>query len=78
LYFWVRLPRRLRSGLKSKLFENALERNVLYVPGQLCYADDPARRKPDNAMRLSFGAAADRDLREGIKRLGQALATESS
>jgi len=73
LYFWVRLPRRLAAGTKSKLFKAALENNVLYVPGQLCYANDPTRQKPDFEMRLSFGGATEPNIREGIKRLGEVL-----
>ncbi|MCX8091150.1 MAG: PLP-dependent aminotransferase family protein [Verrucomicrobiae bacterium] len=73
LYFWARLPRGLKCGLDSALFKAALEREVLYVPGALCYADDPTRRKPDNEMRLSFGHAPERELREGIRRLGEVL-----
>jgi 2-aminoadipate transaminase len=73
LYVWVRLSRQARTGVKSPLFQWALENNVLYVPGELCYAPDPTRRPPRNEMRLSFGSAHDPDIREGIKRLGQAL-----
>lgn len=73
LYFWARLPRQVKSGTKSRLFQAALARQVLYVPGELCYAQDPARRRPNHEMRLSFGAAAEKRLRGGIKRLGEAL-----
>lgn len=73
LYFWARLPHGVKSGLGSPLFKAALARDVLYVPGALCYADDPTRPKPDNELRLSFGHASERDLREGIQRLGEAL-----
>jgi 2-aminoadipate transaminase len=73
LYFWAKLPRDIRSGTKSKLFKAALANRVLYVPGGLCYADDPARRKPDREMRLSFGSGTEEDIREGIKRLGRTL-----
>lgn len=59
--------------MKSKLFEKTLERDVLYVPGQLCYADDPARTKPNSEMRLSYGAASEARIREGIRRLGEAV-----
>ncbi len=73
LYFWARLPKNVSSGAKSKVFQTALKNNVLYVPGELCYADDPARRKPDNEMRISFGSASEENIRKGIARLGAVL-----
>jgi len=73
LYFWARLPRGMKSGVKSKVFRTALASDVLYVPGILCYANDPTRRKPDNEMRISFGSASEENIREGIKRLGKVL-----
>jgi 2-aminoadipate transaminase len=75
LYFWSRLPRGLATGTKSKLFQNALVHDVLYVPGELCYAEDPTRRKPNREMRLSFGGASEISIRKGIKRLGAVLRT---
>lgn len=50
LYFWARLPRALKSGPKSKLFKAALAHEVLYVPGELCYASDPTRPKPSHEL----------------------------
>ena len=73
LYFWARLPQDVRSGTKSRLFQAALRSEVLYVPGGLCYANDPTRRKPDHEMRLSFGSATETDIRGGIDRLGAVL-----
>jgi 2-aminoadipate transaminase len=73
LYFWARLPRRLAAGVKSKVFPAALQNDVLYVPGEICYANDPARRKPAHEMRISFGNASEADIREGIRRLGAVL-----
>ena len=73
LYFWARLPNNISTGVKSKVFQTALKNDVLYVPGELCYADDPSRRKPDHEMRISFGSASEDDIREGIKRLGAVL-----
>ncbi len=70
LYFWARLPSRLKSGMSSKVFQAALKNNVFYVPGELCYADDPTRRKPNHEMRLSFGGATEANVRKGIARLG--------
>jgi 2-aminoadipate transaminase len=73
LYFWARLPRNVSTGMKSKVFQAALKNDVLYVPGEICYADDPARRKPNHEMRLSFGSASEKNIREGIARLGGVL-----
>ncbi len=73
LYFWARLPCSLPSGVKSKLFKSALAHDVLYVPGELCYADDPMRRKPNHEMRISFGSASEKNIREGTARLGAVL-----
>lgn len=73
LYVWARLPRSLKSGTKSALFKSALQKNVLYVPGELCYADDRTRPKPNHEMRLSFGGATEKDIREGIARLGRLI-----
>jgi 2-aminoadipate transaminase len=73
LYFWARLPRNVSAGVKSNVFQTALKNDVLYVPGELCYADDPTRRKPNHEMRISFGNASEENIREGIKRLGKVL-----
>jgi 2-aminoadipate transaminase len=73
LYFWARLPRNVPTGVKSKVFSAALKNDVLYVPGEICYADDAARRKPNHEMRISFGNASEEDIHEGIKRLGRVL-----
>jgi 2-aminoadipate transaminase len=73
LYFWMRLPHRLPTGMKSKVFSTALKNDVLYVPGEICYADDAARRKPNHEMRISFGNASEKDIPDGIARLGRVL-----
>jgi 2-aminoadipate transaminase len=73
LYFWARLPKSVATGVKSKVFQAALKADVLYVPGELCYADDSSRAKPDHEMRISFGSASEKNLRAGIKRLGAVL-----
>ncbi|MDB6125024.1 MAG: hypothetical protein JWQ71_4017 [Pedosphaera sp.] len=73
LYYYARLPKALKTGAKSKLFQKALARDVLYVPGELCYANDPTRRKPENEMRLSFGGGTEQNIHIGIERLGGVL-----
>ena len=78
LYFWPSLPRGCKTGPRSALFRAALDHEVLYVPGRLCYAADPRRRQPDHEMRLSFGAASEANLRAGIERLGRAVAASQA
>lgn len=73
LYVWVQLPKRVRTGPKSKLFKNAVVNDVLYVPGELCYAEDRTRSKPTHELRISFGAASESDILLGVARLGRAL-----
>jgi 2-aminoadipate transaminase len=73
LYFWARLPPKLKSGPNSTFFRKTLAANVLYVPGALCYADDPTRPKPNHEMRLSFGGATETNVRAGIARMGAVL-----
>lgn len=72
MYVWARLPG-VRTGMKSPLFRRALDRGVLYVPGGLCYGDDPSRRAPDDELRLSFGNASPAEIEEGVARLGAAI-----
>ena len=69
LYVWAGDPR-VKTGAKSKFLRAALDHNVIYVPGELCYCDDPTRPKPNHEMRLSFGGATEADISEGIKKLG--------
>jgi 2-aminoadipate transaminase len=73
LYFWARLPQSISSGPKSKFFQKALASGVMYVPGELCYADDPTRRRPNHEMRLSYGGATKANVVTGIARLGEVV-----
>ncbi len=73
LYVWPDLP--VPAGKQSRLFKTALDQGVLYVPGELCFADDAARPKPLNQMRLSFGGALEKNIETGIERLGKAIAS---
>ena len=73
LYVWAKMPVRMKTDLKSKLFAAALKQKMIYVPGNLCYCQDRVRRRPNREMRLSFGSGSIADIREGIARLGRAL-----
>ena len=78
LYFWAKAPKNISTGPRSPLFKKALKERVMYVPGAYTYAKDLNTHDCDNAMRISFGNASLRDIREGIERLGSALKTQCS
>lgn len=78
LYFWVSLEgnKNIRTDFNSKIFKKCLENNVIYVPGDVCYANDPEFGIPRHEMRISFGYASEIEIVEGIKRLGLSIQTE--
>jgi 2-aminoadipate transaminase len=67
LFLWVTLP----EGMDSQsLFEAALSENVAFVPGDSFYTNgDEGRRH----FRLNFSNAQPEQIREGIRRLSQAV-----
>ncbi len=67
LYIWLELPRKTRTGVRSRLFKRALAAGVLYVPGEMCYCEDPDRPVPRHQIRLSYGAATVRQIGEGMR-----------
>ena len=73
LYVWTALPKRAKAGQKGKFFQAALDAEVLYVPGEVCYAEDKSRPRPAHEMRLTFGGASEDAIREGVRRLGKAV-----
>jgi 2-aminoadipate transaminase len=73
LYVWLELPPSVPSGLDGQLFHRAIERGVLYVPGEYCYPDEGAS-KQRNTIRLSFGVPSPAAITEGIAALGDAIA----
>lgn len=73
LYVWTALPKHAKAGQKGKFFQAALDAEVLYVPGEVCYAEDKSRPRPANEMRLTFGGASEEAIREGVRRLGKAV-----
>ena len=68
LFLWVTLPAGLKS---SELFNVALEENVAFVPGASFYAmpDEVGARQ----LRLNFSNATPERIREGIRRLANAV-----
>lgn len=73
LYVWMRVPEHIDTGFGSRLFLRATQvERVMYVPGDLFFADPPERR-PRNFMRLSFGVQSPDGIRLGMQRLSAAL-----
>ena len=73
LYVWLTLPEPVRTSRDSKLFEQALNEGVLYVPGDYCYPIDPTREAPTNLIRLAVGVPSIDAIREGVARLARAV-----
>ena len=73
LYVWMSLPSQISTGFDSPLFAEAVQKqNVMYVPGELCFAADAVER---NHMRLSYGVLSPERIDEGMKSLAQAIRT---
>lgn len=73
LYVWMTLPESIPTGFDSELFARASRVDqVMYVPGELCYAG-PLSTRPRNQMRLSFGVQDAAGIEEGIARLANAV-----
>ena len=73
LYVWLTLPESVRTSRDSKLFEQALNEGILYVPGDYCYPLDPTRQAPTNLIRLAVGVPSIEAIREGVARLAKAV-----
>ncbi len=64
LYLWLRAPAGLDTGMESPFCHQCIAAGVLYVPGDLCFGDDP----PRNHVRTSFGVLAEPELAEAARR----------
>ncbi len=73
LFLWVTLP----AGLDIEaVLQSALEQNVAFVPGNSFYAPDAGNNDPEEGsshMRLNFSNATPEQIREGIRRLSEAV-----
>lgn len=73
LYVWMTLPESVETGFSGNLFRQATQHDkVMYVPGELCYPSSWSDR-PRNQMRLSYGVLDLDRIREGMKRLSNAV-----
>lgn len=76
LYLWLELDEAIDTGPNSRLFEIAVEKGVLYVPGEFCYPKLGAGVKT-NTIRLSFGVQSVEKIDEGMKLLAEAMSEAS-
>lgn len=67
LFLWLSGPRDLDTGADSAFCRACIDAGVLYVPGELCYADNPEK----NRVRLSFGVLQEGQLVEAARRFSQ-------
>ena len=70
LLLWLRAPDGLDTSFDGRLWSAAMEESVLYVPGDLCFAEGV----PRNFVRLSFGALAADRIGEAAQRFARAAA----
>ena len=77
LYIWVTLPDSFDTSLNTSFFDLALQNEVLYVPGSLCFAKSSLAgeggRHYKATMRLTFGGASEQAITLGAERLGRVL-----
>lgn len=64
LYLWLEAPPGLDTAMESAFCRACIEAGVLYVPGELCFGDEPLR----NCVRLSYGVLDETRLREAGRR----------
>ncbi|MEN1760154.1 PLP-dependent aminotransferase family protein [Anoxynatronum sibiricum] len=66
LFTWVELPAHLNA---RELFKKALEKEVAFVPGGSFYPNGGY----ENTLRLNYSNMPEEKIKEGIKRLGEAI-----
>jgi 2-aminoadipate transaminase len=70
LFIWATLPEYIDT---SDLLAKALREDVAFVPGQAAYVDESRGR---SSMRLNFSGVDDDEIREGVRRIGKAIAEQ--
>lgn len=64
MYLWLRAPKDFDTGMDTAFCQACIKAGVLYVPGALCFGDNPSH----NFIRASFGVLSHDQLREAAKR----------
>jgi 2-aminoadipate transaminase len=70
LFIWATLPEYIDT---SDLLAKALREDVAFVPGQAAFVDEGRGR---SSMRLNFSGVGEAEIREGIRRIGKAVAEQ--
>jgi 2-aminoadipate transaminase len=70
LFIWATLPDYIDTG---DLLAKALREDVAFVPGQAAYVEEGRGR---SSMRLNFSGVGSDEIREGIRRIGNAVAEQ--
>jgi 2-aminoadipate transaminase len=70
LFIWATLPDYIDTG---DLLAKALREDVAFVPGQAAYVDESRGR---SSMRLNFSGVNEDEIREGVRRIGKAIAEQ--
>jgi len=76
LYVWTELEG-INTDPGSDFFNQVLAQKVLYVPGRYCFTDETQGPRPKNGMRLCYGVIRPEPMREGIRRMGNVIASMS-
>jgi 2-aminoadipate transaminase len=66
LNFWLTLPRNMSA---QTLYEEAIERQIIFAPGQMFYLRQPE----ENCLRLSIAAVKPEQIELGIQVLAQLI-----
>jgi 2-aminoadipate transaminase len=69
LLLWARGPVGTNTRIGSAFHKRCVEKEILYVPGDLCFAEG----SPENCVRLSFGALEKELIPEAAKRFCEAV-----
>jgi len=71
LYVWMSLPKEVVTDFRSPLFQEAVNKGVMYVPGSFAYAG--LEMPPNHQMRLSYGVLDPAGINEGMRRLAESV-----
>ncbi len=70
LYYWINTPE-IDTGKNSKLFAQAIENKVLYIPSELGFYEEGFVH--NHGLRLAYGFVDVDLIDEGVRRLGEIL-----